>query len=92
MESVATALRREWVSQKAARSRIARNYQPGDDLEVAPRLLLGPSGAPGWQRLQTESIVTPRVAHDTAGVAGTLFQKDRLDARLVILEVKRLSR
>jgi hypothetical protein len=91
MESVATPLRRERVQQKTTRGRIARSYQPGDDLEVAPRLLLGPSGAPGRQRLQTESIIASHMAHDTASVAGTLFQKDRLDARLVILEVKGLS-
>ena len=92
MEPVATRIRRERVQQKAARHRIARSYEPGDDLEVAPRLLLGPSGAPGQQRLQTKSIIAPRMAYDTAGVAGPLFQKDRLDARSVILEVKGLSR
>ena len=91
MESVATCLRRERVQQKAARGRIARSYQPRDDLEVELRLLLGPTGAPVRQRLQTESIIAPRMAHDTASVTGTLFQKDRLDARPIILEVKRLS-
>jgi hypothetical protein len=92
MEAVATRLRRKWVQQKAARGRIARSYQPGDHLEVTPGLLLSPSGAPGWQGLQSEGIVASRMAHDTAGVAETLFQEDRLDARSVILEVKGLSR
>ena len=92
MKAVATRLGREWVEQKAACGGIARNYQPGDDLEILPRLLLGPGGASDWQRLQTESIIAPRMAHDTAGVAGTLFQKDWLDACPVILEVKRWTR
>jgi hypothetical protein len=92
MEAVATCVRRERVQQKAARCRVAWSYQSGDHLEVAPRLLLGPIGAPGRQRLQPESIVAARMAHYAAGMAGTLFQKDGLDARSVVLEVQRLSR
>ena len=91
MKAVATRLGREWVEQKAARGGIARNYQPGDDLEILPRLLFSPGGAPGRQRLQTESIIAPRMAHNTAGVAGAPFQKNRLDACPVRLEVKRWS-
>jgi len=92
MEAVATRLRRKRMQQKAARGRIARRYQPRDHLEVAPRLLLGPIGAPGRQRLQPESIVAARMAHYAAGMAGTLFHKDGLDARSVVLEVKGWSR
>jgi hypothetical protein len=92
MKAVATRLGREGVQQKAARGRIARSYQPRDDLEILPRLLVGPGGAAGWQRLQTESIIAPRMTHDTAGVARTLFQKNRLDACPVIFEVKRWNR
>ena len=51
---MAARLGRERVHQKKALAWIAGSYQRRDMLEVTPRLLLGPRGAPGRQPLQVE--------------------------------------
>ena len=87
MEGVAAGLGRERVRQQAAGLPIAGDHQAFHGIEVAPRLLVVPRGGAWGEALQAKS--GPGGMADVAAcVAGTLGEKDRLDASLEELEVE----
>src|SRR6516165_4024680 len=76
----ARLLRQRMLDQRALH--VAGHRHPLHQLEVLARLLLVPGGSSGRERHQVERRVVDRMAHDAAGVALALGQKDGLDLGL----------
>src|SRR6185295_809594 len=88
---VAARLGRKRLQQEQALARVAGHDQARNDLEVLPRLLLGPELRAFRKLLQPEGVVAAlRVAHVAADVVGPLLEEDGLDARLEKSVVERL--
>src|ERR1700676_1082200 len=94
VDGVAPRVRCERVDQKPAHGRLAGNHEGRGALEIEPRLLLGPKGAPRRQLLQVEGggVLLVGMAIVAASVARPLFQEDGLNASRKKLKINRLRR
>lgn len=92
VKNIPSGVGRERMFEQPARIRIARRHQPRYDFKIFSRLRLGPRPRPVGQFLELERRRRVHVARHAARVSRTFFEKNRLDARPVHLEIERLRR
>ena len=90
VEEVAAGLLGQRMRQQSASQRIAGDDYSLERLEVLPGFFLGPRRSARSERLETQRSARA-MARNTAGVAGTLGEENRLNAGLekLIVESRR---